>query len=312
MCNNHLHTNQRAYDPTRTITLRNSFVSAMNRRFNTLARLVRQAVDTEDVFGLRTPEELTIFQTPGPKAFQFGTSAEKVEQFMTWFRSQVDKEILETTTLQQLGTATHEQWTNLYIRDSYKRGVIRARGELIKAGFENIPAIAESGGVDFVMNSPFHIDRVGLMYSRAYSELRGITAAMDSQISRILAQGIADGDGPTLLARKLVATINGSGSGELGITDTIGRHIPARRRAQILARTEVIRTHHQATIQEYKNWRVVGIRVQAEIRTAGDDRVCSICQPQEGEIYSIEEAFNLIPFHPQCRCIALPFKGNLI
>ena len=97
-----------------------------------------------------------------------------------------------------------------------------------------------------------------------------------------MSQGIANGDNPRLLARKIVATIDGKGAGELGLTDTLGRFIPAQRRAEIMARTEIIRAHHAATIQEYENWGVEGVHVQAEFVTAGDDRVCQQCKDKVG------------------------------
>jgi len=130
---------------------------------------------------------------------------------------------------------------------------------------------------------------------------------MDQQISRVLTQGMGDGDGPRLLARKLNAVIRGGGA-DLGITDALGRFIPAERRAEVLARTEVIRAHHQAMIQEFKNWKVQGITVMAEFRTAGDNRVCYECSLNEGKFYTLQQAENLIPVHPQCRCMALPAR----
>jgi len=145
-----------------------------------------------------------------------------------------------------------------------------------------------------------------LAYTRTFTDLQGITSQMDTQISRVLAQGLVDGDNPRLLARKIVAVINGEGVGDLAIRDSLGRFIPAQRRAQTLARTEVIRAHHQATIQEYQNWQIQGVQVQAEWSTAGDDRVCDQCAGYEGNIYSLEEVRNMIPVHPNCRCIALP------
>jgi SPP1 gp7 family putative phage head morphogenesis protein len=145
-----------------------------------------------------------------------------------------------------------------------------------------------------------------LIFSRVYNELKGITAAMDQQISRVLAQGLADGDNPRLLARKLVSTINGDGVDRLGVTDTLGRFIPARRRAELLARTETIRAHHMALMQEYRNWRVEGVYVNAELVTAGDDRVCTRCSSLEGRVYTLEEAENIVPVHPLCRCTMIP------
>jgi len=296
-------------DPTRTTTLRNVFALQMRKRFNHLARSVKFAVDDQDVFGLRSTFLTQQVTGPGFRAFDFPRSADKIEAFMAWLQVQINNDILELTSAQQIGVGAEGAWTNLYIADSYKRGVIRARYELRKAGFD-VPSIDQTGGIDISFSTPFHIDRVGLLFTRTFSGLKGITAAMDTQISRVLAQGLIDGDGPALLARKLVAVINGTGMGDLGITDTLGRFIPASRRAEILARTEIIRAHHQGMMQEYINWRVEGFMVKAEWATAGDDRVCAICEGFEGRIFTLEEINSLIPAHPLCRCIALPIKVN--
>lgn len=310
-----------AADPTRTTMLRKAFTIALRKRFNELTRVIRETVYTNDAFGLEPGIKLRPFtfqMNPAPAdAFAFPRSADKVKSFMTWLNIQVDRGILEIGELQQVGVGIEEAWTNKYIFDSYKRGVIRARYELQKAGFD-VPSIAQTGGIEITMATPFHIDRLGLLYSRTFSELKGITAIMDQQISRVLAQGIADGDGPLLLARKLVSTINGIGRDKLGldisyISPRTGREVkyfmPARRRAEIMARTEIIRAHHQATIMEYQNWAVEGVIVKAEFSTAGDNRVCAKCEALEvGGPYTLEEIMNLIPDHPSCRCIALPFK----
>lgn len=303
-----IHTLARVNDPTRTLTLRNTFVRDMNRRFAGLRGVVRRAIINQDVFGLRNSPNTFQYSVPPKEAFNFPRSADKVEAFMEWFNQQVNKEILEVVEIQQIGRPIEEAWTNKYILDSYKRGVQRARHELVQAGFD-VPSLANTGGIEISMSTPFHIDRVGLLYTRTFNELKGITTAMDTQISRVLAQGIADGDGPALLARKLTKTISGP-VGDLGLTDTLGRFIPAERRAVIMARTEIIRAHHQAMVQEYRNWEVEQVKVKAEWKTAGDNRVCPICEPLEGEIFTLDEIMNMIPAHPQCRCIALPFKSE--
>jgi len=121
------------YDPTRTTTLRMMFVRAMRRRFAELVRVVRQAVDERDCFGLR---EGTIPQTipqtmkltpPVSGEFAFVRSSQKVDAFMRWLDRQVEKGILEITELPQVGIGIGEAWTNKYIADAYQRGVIRAR-----------------------------------------------------------------------------------------------------------------------------------------------------------------------------------------
>ena len=293
-----------AFDPTRTLTLRNAFVSDMNRRFAALIRVIREAIVDQDCFGLRvqTYAELT---PPLPQQFNFPRTADKVNAFMEWLRRQVDKGILETADFQRIGSAVEPAWTNIYIQDSYKRGVLRAQSELRKAGYL-VPPTGPFNTIEAIMSAPFHIDRVGLAYTRAFSKLEGITAAMDMQISEILAQGLVDGDGAALLARKITSTISGANMGELGLTDSLGRFIPARRRAQTLARTEIVRAHHMANIQEYKNWGVDGVTVIAEFVTAGDDRVCEECAGYHGNRYTLKEAEYLIPVHPNCRCIVIP------
>jgi SPP1 gp7 family putative phage head morphogenesis protein len=300
-----------SYDPTRTTVLRNLFSKAMNKRFDELVSVVKKAIIDQDCFGLNK-EKIQTHQmsVPGQGAFAFTRSSDKVEAFMKWLQQQIDKGILEVTTFQQAGYSVESAWTNLYILDSYKRGVIRARYELKKAGYD-VPSMEQTGGIAMSMSTPFHMDRVGLLFTRVFSDLKGITSAMDAQISRVLAQGMADGDGMMLLARKMVATINGTGMGDLGITDTLGRFIPAARRAEMLARTEIIRSFHQATIQEYRNWAVEGVQVQAEWSTAGDDRVCDLCSEMEGKIFSLDEIENMIPVHPLCRCISVPYLKEL-
>ena len=290
------------YDPTRTLVLRNKFTAEMNKRFGALRGAIRHAIVTQDVFGMKP---VPTYYSVRPRAFDFPRSGDKVTAFMQWLQQQVDKGILQTGTMPQLGRSMEEPWTNLYIQDSYKRGVIRSRYEMGRAGMAT-PNLDATGGISASMSTPFHMDRVGLIYTRVYNELKGVTDAMDHQISRVLAQGIADGDGPMLLARKINATISGAGMGELGLTDTLGRFIPAQRRAKMIARTEIIRAHHQAMVQEYRNWGVEGVTVQAEWRTAGDDRVCEECSSMEGNVYTLDEIENMIPRHPQCRCLALP------
>jgi SPP1 gp7 family putative phage head morphogenesis protein len=168
-----------------------------------------------------------------------------------------------------------------------------------------IPSIDVTGGMNVVFNSPFHADRVGLLYTRTFTDLQGITNEMDRQLSTILGQSMAEGRGPREIARVLNRTITGP-SGDLGITDTLGRHIPAKVRAEMLARTEVIRAHHQATIQEYRNWGVYGVKVKAEWQTTEDGRVCDRCSSMNGKEFTLEEIEALIPAHPRCRCVALP------
>lgn len=275
------------YDPTRTTVLRAQFMKDMDRRFVSLGRLIKQAVIEDDVFGLIEPKHSLVkiinvnADTPGKEAFKFSTSQDKVSQFMKWLKEQEKKGLIQTTTINTSGTPIDKAWTDQYIADSYKRGVTRARYEMGTAGM-GTPGIEETGGISASMSTPFHMDRVGMLYARTFEDLKGITAAMDANISRILSQGMVDGDGPRSLAGKIV--------------DATG---VSRNRAMTLARTEIIRAHHSAMVQEYKNWAVEGVVVKAEWVDAGFN-VCPKCAENNGKIFDLNEIEGMIPAHPNC------------
>lgn len=298
ICANTLTAYQRgSQDPTRTTTIRNTFARKMRKRFDTVQREIHDAIVDKDVFGLTNP---TVLQARS-RQFDFPTNEGKIEAFMEWLNELIEDEII---TVSRVG-GENIRWTDIYVEDTYKRGVIRARQEMRNAGLD-VPPIEQTGGIEAAM-TPVHMDRVKTLFLRTFEDLKGVTSQMATQISRVLSQGLMDGDNPIRLARKLDYVIRGTGN-NLGVTDTLGRFIPGRRRAEMIARTELIRAHHKGTVQEYRNWGVQGVNVQAEFRTAGDHRVCDICSSLQGSVYSLDEAENLIPVHPMCRCIVLPLS----
>ncbi|MHB0967982.1 MAG: phage head morphogenesis protein [Bellilinea sp.] len=287
------------FDPTRTLTLRKAFVADMDRRFNALKRLIKTSIVDNDCFGLvetATPFSALAAATPGQ--FRFDRSAAKVEGFMAWLNEQEDTFILEkgragigTFQRARIGQSVEPLWANTYIDTAYQVGIRRGRAELRKQGVD-IPTFGDKQLRDPVIaafNQPIHADRVGVIYSRVYSDLKGITSAMDTQISRVLAQGLAEGRNPRELARVIVDRVDA-----IGIT-----------RARTLARTEVIRAHHAANIQEYRNAGIEGVSVMAEWSTAGY-KVCPVCSALQGKRFTLYEIEFMIPKHPNCRCVAIP------
>lgn len=299
-------------DPTRTSVLRGTFVREMKKRFSTIKKLIYKAVVEEDCFGLNNSFQANVMVIP---KFQFTTTYEKVGAFMEWLQRQVDLELLTVEYRMQSGGAIQTPWTNVYISDSYKRGVLRANYEAKRSKASNVISIEQRGGIDAVLQSSIHADRLGVLYTRTFMELKGITKDMDTQVSKVLTQGLADGDSPKVIARNLVKTIGGGL--ELEVKNKAGitlRTLSPEQRAIMLARTEVIRAHHVGMIQEYKNYELAGVYVKAEWSTAGDDKVCEECASLDGKIFTIEEAEPLIPVHPNCRCIVLPIvmeEGNV-
>jgi SPP1 gp7 family putative phage head morphogenesis protein len=271
-------TNNARVDPTRTVSLRRRYEADMVRRFRELETVLRKAIGAEDVLGLETNK------VAPPPHFDFRRDPEKVSAFIDWLRKSHQDGILELKRGTAQATA-RGAWQDIYIQSAYQKGLQQAASQMRKAG-----AQVEPSYVDAAFFRPVHADRVGLIYTRAFTDLKGVTDAMDAGISRVLAQGIAEGVGPMEMARRMVHRVEG-----IGIA-----------RARTLARTEVIGSHAVATLNSFKEAGIEGVNVLAEFTTAGDGKVCAECADLEGKTYSLEDAEGLIPVHPNCRCTFVP------
>ena len=268
-------------DPTRTALVRRQFEAELTRRFEDLARAIREVIVEQNGFGeIKSTEELVTNQGK----FDFPRSQDKVAAFMKWLRQQQSKDILGITEGVPIESAASKAWTNLYIDSAYQRGIRQAGARLRQAG-----ARVEDRWIDSAFNRPIHADRLGLIYTRTFSELEGITRTMDGRISRVLSLGMAEGKSPRQLARD--------------ITEEVGLSL---RRAQVIARTEVVSAHAEATLNAYTEAGVKGVTIEAELSTTGDALVCPEREALEGREFPIEEARNLIPVHPNCRCAWVP------
>jgi len=299
------------HDPSGTSGIRRRYEADLIRRFKRLRALIYEAVVKNDVLGQGVSAQM--FQksfgrdaamirdaVPGrqpgmsPRSnidnpyrgrYQFSSSADKIDGFMAWLKQMQAEGILEIQIGTPLTQAAGTAWQNVYIESAYRKGVADAAGRLRESG-----ARVEGSWVTAAFDRPIHADRVALAYSRAFSDLAGVTDAMDAQISRVLAQGLSEGRGPMYIARQMVNRVD-----KIGIA-----------RARIIARTEVIRAHAEATLNSYTEAKVEGVNVMAEFSTSLDNAVCPECAALEGKEYTMEQARGLIPVHPRCRCAYLP------
>lgn len=302
--------NVKQYDPSHTWTLRNAFTADMNRRFKLISKAVTKVVVEDDVFGLDETNIMTFASTPGRKAFAFLSKSEKMKAFLQWLRQVEDAVLLEMRTDARYGLLSEIPWFSTYLAKAYQQGTTRAQQELKKAGLTVV--LGDDTGMLFV--NPVSVEKLMVLFTRAFTDLQGITATMDEQISRILAQGLFEGQSPITLARMINSAIISSGESlalDIQYINKAGKQVSyfmsGRRRAEILARTEIIRVHHKATVDEYRTWAVEGVYVLAEWATAGDNRVCEKCAPLQGTIWTLDEIEDMIPYHPQCRCVSIPF-----
>lgn len=268
-------------DPTRTTTIQNSFARAINRAFAALMKSLNKVVAENDAFGLKLNEVPKINPELSPGAFAFETDANKLIEFEQWLDEQVEAGILAVD-------SEGKRLSDDFISRGYAAGAKRAQLEVVKAGMQLTP-------LDLALGIQTPAERVAALHVRTFSQLKGLTDTTKNSMRRILADGIAQGKGPKEVAREMRKIITVS-----------------RNRALTIARTETIRAHHTGNIAEMKRLGVVNIKVMAEWKTAGDDRVCPDCAGLEGRVFTVKRIEGLIPLHPNCRCVAIPLvEGGL-
>lgn len=283
-------------DPTGTTNIRRSYEADLVRRMKRVRASIWEAVVKNDVLGQGVQAQMfrasfgrdarTVNDDAPPRqAFAFNREAGKIQAFMGWLNEMSSQEIMGISYGTPIMSAAESAWQNIYIQSAYAKGIRDAGERLRQAGATVMPS-----WISAAFNRPIHADRIALIFTRAYADLSGITEVMSAQISRILAQGLAEGRGPMALAREMVKRVD-----KIGIT-----------RARVLARTETIRAHADASLNSYREAEVEGVNVMAEWATAGDDAVCPECQELEGREFTIAKADGMLPIHPNCRCAWLP------
>lgn len=263
------------YDPSRTTMIVRKYIAEMRARFRVFTKAVVDLVAREDAFGLKHMVVMTRWMPL--------SNDKKLEEFREWLATQ------EPTI-----TGTPDNiWMGKYIEEAYRKGATRTFDEV------RHPELAER--MDFyagtrgeflrsAFGAPAAIEKVNLLAMRNYTDLRGVTDAMSNQMARALADGMAIGLSPHEVARQMSKTIAGI----------------ERTRAEVIARTETIRAHAEGQLDAMKRLGVEEVGVMVEWSTTGDDRVCSQCADMEGVVLKVDEAHNLIPRHPNCRCVFIP------
>jgi SPP1 gp7 family putative phage head morphogenesis protein len=275
-------------DPTRTATLRRNFILKVRGRLHKIKMRVVELIVTQDAFGLnRFTDAERLARALSPRLtvnrFEALTDPQKAEEFQAWLAQELEQEIT--------ATKDQEKWWKEFVERGYKQGAGRA--------FQDAKGIRGNGNFDagtredFLRASfaqPVAVGKVQFLASRVFTELKGVTALIEKQLTRALVDGMARGENPRTIASRMVKEID-------GIT---------RRNAETIARTETIRAHAEGQLDAFESLGVSKIGVAAEWSTADDARVCKLCSALEGVVLSVTEARGLIPRHPNCRCAFIP------
>ena len=223
--------------------------------------------------------------------WRFVTDDKKVIEYQKWLQTQVDAGLLEVSK-DNLKTP----WLEPHIGSSYKKGILRTYTDVHRADIaaaESGFGFIEGGKAQFLeqaFNSPVGQSKLRLLSTRSFSQLKGVTDEMSKEMSRVLSDGIAQGKGAEALARSLTKTVS-----------TL-----ERRRARVIARTEIVHAHSEGQLDAFEAMNIEQVGVMAEWSTAHDDLVCPMCSPMEGVVLTVKEARGAIPRHPNCRCAWIP------
>ena len=278
-------------DPTRTTDIRRRFAAEVRRRFLLLQRDIDDLVVKEDAFGIGTdrimPGGLPAERVENVRWF-FATATEKVKAFLKWVKERVDFHLLGNSQ-----SEVDAGFWDQYLKEAMLRGRGRAFEDAIrKYGTGNLPFTAQTKS-DFLRSAfsqPVPVERAKQLASRTLTDLKGVTEAMATDMSRTLLDGFARGEHPRDIAKDLAASVDGIGV----------------KRGELIARTEVVRAHAEGQLDALEEFGVSQVEPLVEWSTAGDGRVCPLCAPLNKLVLTVKEARGMLPRHPQCRCAWIP------
>ena len=228
--------------------------------------------------------------------WQFLTDSEKLEEFKAWIKAQVSQNVLAAA-----GAVTDpDHWLRRHIANTYRKGMSRAFDALKRPELARRLDFFKGRRDEFLRQSfarPVSVDRVKLLVARTFNDLEGVANAMATQMQRTLGDGFIRGDSPFDIARQLNKDVADIG----------------KKRARMIARTEVVRAHNEGQLDAMKDLGVTQVGVAVEWRTSGlgitargNASPCSLCAPLNGIVMDVDTAHGMLPRHPNCMCSFLP------
>jgi hypothetical protein len=292
-------------DPTGTFDIRRKFKFQSGKRWRQVISIASRALGANDILGLK-PD--TISALPADN---------KLRALQAWFSDLIGRIVVENS----------GEWLRPMIQTSYTRAIMRAM-RLTKS---NVQPVDQQS-------------TVGALWAFAVSELQGIAEAATQQVVRECGLAVLHGDKPAALVRRVgdriraigitrseamielmvvkafsIATLDQfkqAGVQRVGLVPELVAKIrkdralqdaplltgPGARIARSTGATSL------RTIQRIrKAFRAVESFASVNVETAGDADVCPVCEDiEEGNPYTIGEAYSLIPAHPRCRCAFVP------
>jgi SPP1 gp7 family putative phage head morphogenesis protein len=285
------YTFDRGGDDTGTYTHQRNFAQRLRGVLARINARIREAIAERDLFNLR--EEALADDVP-EEVFQFETTRRKLAGFMAWLREQLDSNYLTVVGPDR----------NQFLRAAYAQGIRTAHD-----GLSELDVAFERPDMDSLLSRPIHRTALQTLYTRTYEELESVRDDVADAVRDELVEGFREGQNPRDIARSLTDRV-----------DSIGKH-----RSTLISRSEIMNAHSTSSLNRYEevsNQSGVDIGVEhGEWATAGDSRVCPVCELLDGAVFTLremrEETFSVAgqtyrlkpPAHVQGRCAILPSIG---
>lgn len=258
--------------PARMATRQARFREEIDQRFEELRQALELTIVQNNAMGITNASPVD--------SFPFETPEENLSEFVDWWNGAVDEGLLEPTSLDRVTAGRH--WTSQHIDSAYADGIEWGDSQLEKAG-----EIPEQFGTAASVRLPAHQEALRTVRTRAYSNLENISTDMEEDIAEILTDGVRSGDGAIDVGRRLSREV-----------DTF-----SSTRGAVLARTEIMNAHSNATAHQYEQFGVE----YADVLTS---QPCPICAGYADEgPYPIKELRAKMPFHPNCVCVMIPAEA---
>jgi len=253
------------YDPTRTTTLRRAFVRDLTKPFKILEKeLIEILTEKEvDYYSDHEVQVNVVF-------------SDKVRRVQSWLKKQLTQGKLDIP--KSVEKAYLSGVSKAY--DQTKRKGIKKQKDFVISKKEFIQS--QFGNTD--------LNTLAILQEQVFSDLEGITKATETQILRVMTEGLIKGQSPNKIGKNISDRVK-----KIGIT-----------RAKTLARTSIITAHAEGALDAMENLGVEFIGVEVEWSTANDSHVCPLCKPLEGLVFPLQEARGKFPRHPNCRCSPIP------
>ncbi len=272
-------------DPTGTKLIRDKFKYDFQKRWQTLVRLTTEAVTKNDLIGLSVQSIAHSSQTGG----------DLIKTFQNWF----------DTALHQILFPGNGQWMFHYFDKAQTLAFKHSRKDAPLAW-----PIVESSGTG------------ALIRSTAVVELQGIMEAVSQQVVRTVSHGLLTKLRPAKIARLISEIVRSIGKHRsYAMVDYMIVKMFNETTLDVLEKSGVT---HVGILPEYvqvrpppvltdavKSPRTFSRRSEVDVLTAGDQKVCIICEKiAKNGPYKIKDAHGLIPAHAGCRCGFVP-AGDL-